>query len=134
MGKKTAAVLKDLDQSKEYTLEEAISIVKKNSFTKFDETLDIAINLGVDPRHSDQMVRGIVSLPAGTGKDVRVAVICKDDRVAEATTAGADVTGATGIIDDIKAGKIDFVPDSVRCSGGLLSVPLACQPYSWSFL
>jgi large subunit ribosomal protein L1 len=108
MGKKTAAVLKDLDQSKEYTLEEAISIVKKNSFTKFDETLDIAINLGVDPRHSDQMVRGIVSLPAGTGKDVRVAVICKDDRVAEATTAGADVTGATSIIDDIKAGKIDF--------------------------
>jgi large subunit ribosomal protein L1 len=127
MGKKTAAILKDLDQSKEYTLEEAISIVKKNSFTKFDETLDVAINLGVDPRHSDQMVRGVVSLPAGTGKDVRVAVICKDDRVAEATTAGADLTGATGIIDDIKAGKIDFdvciaTPDMMGMVGQIARV------------
>ena len=75
MGKKLTAIKKDLDQNKEYSLEEAISLLKKNSFTKFDETLDVAINLGVDPRHSDQMVRGMVSLPAGTGKDVRVAVI-----------------------------------------------------------
>ena len=127
MGKKIAAILKDLDQSKEYSLEEAISIVKKNSFTKFDETLDVAINLGVDPRHSDQMVRGIVSLPAGTGKDVRVAVICKDDRVAEANTAGADLAGSTSIIDDIKAGKIDFdvciaTPDMMGMVGQIARV------------
>ena len=93
MGKKLTAIKKDLDQNKEYSLEEAISLLKKNSFTKFDETLDVAINLGVDPRHSDQMVRCMVSLPAGTGKDVRVAVICKDDKVAEATAAGADLAG-----------------------------------------
>lgn len=127
MGKKIAAIKKDLDQSKEYTLEEAISIVKKNSFTKFDETLDVAINLGVDPRHSDQMVRGVVSLPAGTGKDVRVAVICKDERVAEATTAGADLAGSTSIIDDIKAGKIDFdvciaTPDMMGMVGQIARV------------
>ena len=108
MSKKLTAIKKDLNQDKGYSLEEAISFVKKNSFTKFDETLDIAINLGVDYRHSDQMVRGMASLPAGTGKDVKVAVICKDDRVAEATEAGADLVGSATIIDDIKAGKIDF--------------------------
>jgi large subunit ribosomal protein L1 len=108
MGKKLAAVKKDLDQNKEYSLDEAVSLVKSNSFVKFNETLDIAINLGVDPRHSDQMVRGVVSLPAGTGKDVRVAVICKDERISEATGAGADLVGSMSIIDDIKAGKINF--------------------------
>ena len=108
MGKKIAAIKKELDQSKEYSLQEAISFIKKHSFVKFDETLDVVINLGVDPKHSDQMVRGIVSLPAGTGKDVKVAVICKDDKVAEANAAGADLAGSEAIIDDIKAGKIDF--------------------------
>lgn len=108
MGKKIAAVKKELDLDKEYSLEEAISLVKKSTFVKFDETLEVAINLGVDPRHSDQMVRGMVSLPAGTGKDVKVAVICKDDKVAEATSAGADLAGSDIIIDDIKAGNINF--------------------------
>jgi len=108
MGKKIAAVRKELDKSKEYSLQEAISFIKKNSFVKFDETLDVVINLGVDPKHSDQMVRGMVSLPAGTGKDVKVAVICKDDKVAEANAAGADMTGADAIIEEIKAGKINF--------------------------
>lgn len=108
MGKKIAAVKKELDLDKEYSLEEAISLVKKSTFVKFDETLEVAINLGVDPRHSDQMVRGMVSLPAGTGKDVKVAVICKDDKVAEATSAGADLAGSDVIIDDIKAGNINF--------------------------
>lgn len=127
MGKKLAAIKKGLDQSKEYSLKEAISIVKKSSFTKFDETLEIAINLGVDPRHSDQMVRGMVSLPAGTGKDVRVAVICKDDKIAEATTAGADLAGSVSIIDDIKAGKIDFdvciaTPDMMGMVGQIARV------------
>ncbi len=127
MGKKLTAIKKDLDQNKEYSLEEVISLLKKNSFTKFDETLDVAINLGVDPRHSDQMVRGMVSLPAGTGKDVRVAVICKDDKVAEATAAGADLAGSVIIIDDIKAGKIDFdvciaTPDMMGMVGQIARV------------
>jgi large subunit ribosomal protein L1 len=108
MGKKIAAAKKAIEKTKEYSLQEAISLVKKSCFAKFDETLDIAINLGVDPRHSDQMVRGMVSLPAGTGKDVRVAVICKEDKVADAKAAGADIAGSTEIIDNIKAGKIDF--------------------------
>ena len=108
MGKKIAAAKKLIDKTKEYALQEAIALAKSSYFVKFDETLDIAINLGVDPRHSDQMVRGMVSLPAGTGKDVRVAVICKEDKVAEAKAAGADIAGSVEIIDDIKAGKIDF--------------------------
>jgi len=108
MGKKIVAAKKMIDKTKEYSLQEAIALVKSSHFVKFDETLDIAINLGVDPRHSDQMVRAMVSLPAGTGKDVRVAVICKDDKVAEAKKAGADIAGSIEIIDDIKAGKIDF--------------------------
>ena len=108
MGKKLAAVVKDLDQSIEYSLQEAVKAIKKASFAKFDETLEVAIKLGVDPRHSDQMVRGIVSLPAGLGKDVRVAVICKDERIEEAKAAGADLAGSLDLIDDIKAGKIDF--------------------------
>jgi len=108
MGKKIAAAKKNIDKSKFYTLQEAIDLAKEAHFAKFDETLDIAINLGVDPRHSDQMVRGMVSLPAGTGKDVRVAVICKDDKIADAKAAGAEIVGSVEVIDDIKAGKIDF--------------------------
>ena len=108
MGKKIVAAKKGVDKTKAYSLQEAIALVKTSHFAKFDETLDIAINLGVDPRHSDQMVRGMVSLPAGTGKDVRVAVICKDEKIAEAKAAGADIAGSTDIIDEIKAGKIDF--------------------------
>ncbi len=108
MGKKLNNTKKELDQSKEYGLQEAVSIIKKNAFANFDESFELAINLGVDPKHSDQMVRGVVSLPAGTGKDVRVAVLCKDDKVEEAKAAGADLVGSTVIIDDIKSGKIDF--------------------------
>ena len=108
MGKKIVAAKKMIDKTKEYSLQEAIALVKSSHFVKFDETLDIAINLGVDPRHSDQMVRAMVSLPAGTGKDVRVAVICKEDNVAEAKKSGSDSAGSVEIIDDIKAGKIDF--------------------------
>lgn len=108
MGKKIIAAKQTVDKSKQYSLEEAIALAKKSHFAKFDETLDIAINLGVDPRHSDQMVRGMVSLPAGTGKDVRVAVICKDEKISDAKAAGADLAGSVDIIDDIKAGKINF--------------------------
>jgi len=127
MGKKITDAKKSIDKTKEYALQEAISLAKSSCFVKFDETLDIAINLGVDPRHSDQMVRGMVSLPAGTGKDVRVAVICKDDKIAEATTAGADLAGSVAIIDDIKAGKIDFdvciaTPDMMGMVGQIARV------------
>lgn len=108
MGKKITAVKKELEQGREYSLKDAISFIKKNSFVKFDETLDVVINLGVDPKHSDQMVRGMVSLPAGTGKDLKVAVICKDEKIAKANAAGADLAGSTVIIDDIKAGKVEF--------------------------
>ncbi len=108
MGKKIITAKKGVEKTKEYALQEAISLVKTSCFAKFDETLDIAINLGVDPRHSDQMVRGMISLPAGTGKDVRVAVICKEDKVAEAKNAGADIAGSAEVIEDIKAGKIEF--------------------------
>jgi len=108
MGKKIESVKKQVDQDKEYSLEDAISIIKKNSFTKFDETLDVAINLGVDARHSDQMVRGVVSLPAGIGKDVRVAVVCKEEKEKDAKDAGADLVGSSELIDEIKSGKIDF--------------------------
>lgn len=108
MGKKLRSLKQELNQNKKYSLEEAILIIKNNSFAKFNETLEIAVNLGVDPRHSDQIVRGIVNLPAGTGKDVKVAVICKDDRIPEAISAGADSAGSNNIIDDIKAGNINF--------------------------
>lgn len=108
MGKNLKAVKNNLDQGKEYSINEAISLLKKSSFVKFDETLEVAINLGVDPRHSDQMVRGMVSLPAGTGKEVKVAVICKEDRVEEAKASGADLAGSLDIIEEIKAGNINF--------------------------
>jgi len=108
MGKKIVAARSELDQTKLYSVKDAIKILKQASFVKFDEVLEVAINLGVDPRHSDQMVRGVVSLPAGLGKDVKVAVICKDERVAEAKDAGADIAGSINVIDDIKAGKVDF--------------------------
>ncbi len=108
MGKKIKNAKSAIDQMKECTLKDAISTLKSGAFVNFDETLDVAINLGVDPRHSDQMVRGMVSLPAGTGKDVKVAVICKDDKIDEAKKAGADIAGSVDVIDDIKAGNIGF--------------------------
>lgn len=95
-------------EDKSYAVNAAIGELKQLSFTKFDQTLEVVLKLGVDPRHSDQMVRGVVSLPAGTGKTVRVAVICKDEKIAEAKAAGADLTGSAELIEDIKAGKINF--------------------------
>src|SRR4030095_12635262 len=84
------------------------SIVKKNATSKFDETVDIALNLGVDPRHADQMVRGVVNLPKGSGKTVRVAVFAKGAKAEEATKAGADVVGAEDLMETIQGGQIDF--------------------------
>lgn len=106
--KNIRAVRSKIDNSRQYNFAEAISLLKDVSFVKFNETLEVVMNLGVDPRHSDQMVRGVTNLPSGTGKDVRVAVICKDEKTAEAKSAGADVVGSVDLIDEIKSGKIDF--------------------------
>jgi large subunit ribosomal protein L1 len=97
-----------VDREKFYGVDEAISLVKQNATAKFDETVELALNLGVDPRHADQMVRGVVSLPKGTGKDVRVAVFAKGDKADEAKAAGADIVGAEDLMQTIQDGTIDF--------------------------
>ncbi len=107
-GKKMREARKMVNQLALTNLADGIAVLKSVAYTKFDSTLEVIMRLGVDPRHSDQMVRGVVSLPAGTGKVSRVAVICKDDKIEEAKEAGADIAGSTEIIDDIKAGKINF--------------------------
>jgi len=126
-GKKIIAARKEIDPAKQYTASEAILMIKKIAFTKFDQTLDVVLKLGVDPRHSDQMVRGMVSLPAGTGKTIRVAVFCKDDKVEAAKAAGADIVGSSEIIENIKAGKIDFdiciaTPDMMAVIGQVAKI------------
>lgn len=106
--KRFSELLKKVDVSKTYSIEEAIETVKTLASAKFDETVEIALKLNVDPRHADQMVRGSVVLPAGTGKKVRVAVIAKDAKADEAKAAGADIVGSDELIEDIQSGKIDF--------------------------
>jgi large subunit ribosomal protein L1 len=108
MGKKLLKAKEEVDRNREYSLEEAVSIIKNNSFAKFDETVDISVNLGVDPRKSDQMVRGSVQLPHGTGKTVRVLVFAKGEKEKEADEAGADHVGAEDLIEKIKGGWLDF--------------------------
>ena len=106
--KRFQELLKKVDAEKKYSAEEALATVKSLASAKFDETVEIALKLNVDPRHADQMVRGSIVLPAGTGKTVRVAVVAKDIKADEAKAAGADIVGAEELIDDIQAGKIDF--------------------------
>lgn len=101
-------LLKKVDSNKTYSLSEGIQTVKGLSSAKFDETVEIALKLNVDPRHADQMVRGSVVLPAGTGKKVRVAVIAKDTKADEATKAGADIVGSDELIEDIQKGIMNF--------------------------
>jgi large subunit ribosomal protein L1 len=108
MGKKLENAETKVDKSKEYTVEEAISLIKENSYTKFDETVDMSINLGVDPKKSDQMVRGTVVLPHGTGKKVRVLVFAKGEKEKEARDAGADYVGAEDLVEKIQKGWLDF--------------------------
>lgn len=108
MGKKHLKALEDIDATKEYSLEEAVSLVKGRAYAKFDETVEMAINLGVDPRKSDQMVRGSVLLPNGTGKEVRVLVFAKGEKEKEAEEAGADYTGAEDLVEKIKGGWLEF--------------------------
>lgn len=107
-GKKMCDARKKVAQVGVVSLLEGIEMLKTAAYTKFDSTLEVVMKLGVDPKHSDQMVRGVVSLPAGTGKVTRVAVFCKDERIEEAKEAGADIAGSLEMIDDIKAGKINF--------------------------
>jgi large subunit ribosomal protein L1 len=106
--KKQKAQASSVDRDRLYGVDEAIAIAKTNATSKFDETIEIALNLGVDPRHADQMVRGVVTLPAGTGKDVRVAVFARGNKAEEATAAGADVVGAEDLMESIQGGTINF--------------------------
>ncbi|MCP4341111.1 MAG: 50S ribosomal protein L1 [Desulfobulbaceae bacterium] len=107
-GKRIRQASEAVDREKFYELAEAVKVLKENSKTKFDETVDVVMNLGVDPKHADQMVRGMISLPHGTGKTVRVAVFAKDDKAKEATDAGADIVGAEDLMEEIQKGNINF--------------------------
>ncbi|OIR10005.1 50S ribosomal protein L1 [mine drainage metagenome] len=124
LGKRLKNAYADLDRNKFYTVAEAVSLIKARSAAKFDETIEIALNLGIDPRHADQMVRGVVDLPAGTGKTVRVAVFAKGAKADEAKAAGADLVGAEDLADEVQGGKMDFdrciaTPDMMGLVGRL---------------
>ena len=124
LSKKREVAIGLIDREKFYAVDEAIALVKQNATAKFDETVELALNLGVDPRHADQMVRGVVSLPKGTGKDVRVAVFAKGDKAEEAKAAGADVVGAEDLMQEITDGRSDFdrviaTPDMMGIVGRL---------------
>ena len=108
IGKRLKESYKSFENSKLFSIEEAVKLVKSNSKAKFDETIDISMNLGVDPRQSDQMVRGMVALPSGTGKNVKVAVFAKNEKLKEATEAGAEFVGESDLAEKIESGKIDF--------------------------
>ncbi|MEE8214904.1 MAG: 50S ribosomal protein L1, partial [Alphaproteobacteria bacterium] len=113
-----------IDREADYALGEAVKMVKERATTKFDETVEMSINLNVDPRHADQMVRGVISLPHGTGKSVRVAVFAKGDKVKEAEDAGADLVGGDDLAQRVQAGDIDFdrcvaTPDMMSVVGKL---------------
>src|SRR6266702_1700098 len=107
-GKRYKTASADIDREKTYPLEEAVKIVKANAKAKFDETIEVAMNLGIDPRHADQAVRGMIELPNGTGKSVRVAVFARGPKAEEAKAAGADVVGAEDLAEKINAGEINF--------------------------
>jgi len=108
LSKRKQALLEKIDREKEYSIEEAVNTVKELKSAKFDETVEVALNLNVDPRHADQMIRGSVVLPNGTGKSVRVAVFAKGEKIDEAKEAGADLVGSDELIEQIQAGNIDF--------------------------
>ena len=121
---KRQKALAEVDRNRFYAVDEAISLVKGNATAKFDETIEVAMNLGVDPRHADQMVRGVVNLPKGTGKSVRVAVFAKGAKADEAKAAGADVVGAEDLMETVQGGTIDFdrviaTPDMMGVVGRL---------------
>ena len=123
-GKRIRKARDGVDREKLHTVEEAVKAIKANATAKFDESIEIAMNLGVDPRHADQMVRGVVSLPNGTGRTVRVAVFAKDKKAEEALAAGADIVGAEDLMQKIQDGFMDFdrviaTPDMMGVVGRL---------------
>ena len=124
LGKRTRAAREAFAGKENLSVEDAISLIKANANAKFDETVEIAVNLGVDPRHADQMVRGVVGLPNGTGKTVRVAVFARGAKADEAKAAGADIVGAEDLMETIQGGTIDFdrciaTPDMMPIVGRL---------------
>ncbi len=124
LTKKAKLLAEKFDAEKLYGIDEAIIAIKELSSAKFDETIEVALNLGVDPRHADQMVRGMVSLPAGTGKDMKVAVFARGDNAEKATAAGADKVGAEDLMDDMMAGNMNYdrviaTPDMMGIVGRL---------------
>lgn len=124
LGKRTTAAREQFAGKEDITVDDAVKLVKANATAKFDETIEIAMNLGVDPRHADQMVRGVVSLPNGTGKTVRVAVFARGAKAEEAQAAGADIVGAEDLMETVQSGKIDFdrciaTPDMMPIVGRL---------------
>ncbi|ABG33469.1 50S ribosomal protein L1 [Roseobacter denitrificans] len=124
LGKRARAAREAFAGKENVTVEEAVALIKANSSVKFDETVEIAMNLGVDPRHADQMVRGVVGLPNGTGKTVRVAVFARGAKADEATAAGADIVGAEDLMETVQSGKIEFdrciaTPDMMPIVGRL---------------
>ena len=124
VGKRTKKSLEAFSGKSNVTIEEAVKLVKSNATAKFDETIEIAMNLGVDTRHADQMVRGVVGLPNGTGKSMRVAVFARDTKAQEAKDAGADIVGAEDLMETVQAGTIDFdrciaTPDMMPIVGRL---------------
>ena len=123
-GKRLKAAASGIDRQKQYELGEAITAIKGAATAKFDETIEMSLNLGVDPRHADQMVRGVVNLPHGTGKTLRVAVFAKGDKAEQALAAGADIVGADDLAEKVQAGQIDFdrviaTPDMMPLVGRL---------------
>src|SRR5438309_4459830 len=124
LGKRTEAIRQGVDRTKLYPLDDAVKMVKERAKAKFDETIEIAMNLGVDPRHADQMVRGVVNLPNGTGRSQRVAVFARGAKADEARAAGADLVGAEDLVEQVSGGKIDFdrviaTPDLMALVGRL---------------
>ncbi|MEM7695912.1 MAG: 50S ribosomal protein L1 [Pseudomonadota bacterium] len=124
VAKRMKAAYEGVDRNQFYALDAVISMIKERSKVKFDETVEIAFNLGVDPRHADQMVRGVCILPNGTGKEVKVAVFARGDKAEEAKAAGADIVGAEELVAEVQGGKIDFerciaTPDMMPLVGRL---------------
>lgn len=124
LGKRAAAIKAKIDRTKLYPVNEALSLVKETATAKFNESIDVAVQLGIDPKKSDQLVRGSVVLPAGTGKTMRVAVFAQGEKAEAAKAAGADVVGMEDLAESIKAGNLDFdvviaSPDTMRIVGAL---------------
>src|SRR5919107_6208070 len=123
-GKRIRQISEGIDRDRLYPLPEAVKMVKERAVAKFDETVEVAMNLRVDPRHADQMVRGVVNLPNGSGRSVRVAVFARGDKADQATAAGADVVGAEELVDQVQRGEINFdrviaTPDMMPLVGRL---------------